>query len=274
MFRTAAGFHPVALRVMKKKIGLFWLLVAAAISTLSLRAATSGSNLLAWDSIHKEYTCKPGEKSANFTFSVTNVSARDVIILRTQTTCGCTVAKLPSEPWVLAPGTGGQLGVTVDLTGKMGTVRKGVLVVVSNAPPEALSVEIVMSVLIPPPPMMSSQDRARNLQIAKANAQAIFKGNCAACHVTPAKGRMGGELYAAACGICHDAGARQGSMVPDLHHLKKATDFNFWKNAIANGVTNSMMPAFAVGNGGPLTEAQINSLANYLNKTMTPIAVP
>lgn len=259
---------------MKNKIGLLWFFMAVAASSSPLRAATSASNLLAWDSIHKQYTCKPGEKFAQFTFSVTNVSAKDVTILRTQTSCGCTVAKLPSEPWVLAPGIGGQLNVSVDLTGKMGTVKKSVFVTISNAPPQELSVEAIMSVLIPPQPMMSSQDRARNAQIARANAQAIFKGNCADCHLTPAKDRVGGDLYAAICGICHDAGARQGSMVPDLRHLKKATNFNFWKDAIANGVTNSMMPAFAAANGGPLTEAQINSLADYLDKTAPPVAKP
>jgi mono/diheme cytochrome c family protein len=50
--------------------------------------------------------------------------------------------------------------------------------------------------------------------------------------------------------------------------LKKPAGFDFWKNTIANGVTNSLMPAFATANGGPLSEAQINSLADYLDKTI------
>jgi mono/diheme cytochrome c family protein len=245
-----------------------------AISVLAQAASNpTPTNRLAWDAVAKEQTCKPGERFAHFAFNVTNVSDRDVIILHTQTTCGCTVAKLPSEPWVLKPGASGQLEVTVDLTNKVGTVRKGVFVTISNAPEQMLFVQATVSLLIPTPPVMSDQDRLRNTLLAKANAQAIFKGSCAECHVAPGKGRMGAELYVAMCGICHDAGVRQASMVPNLHHLKKATDFVFWKNTIANGVTNSLMPAFAATNGGPLSEAQVNSLADYLAKTVPSIAV-
>ena len=237
-----------------------------------LVSAASPPKLLAWDAVHKEIVCKPGAKSAQFAFSVTNVSPKDVIILRTPTTCGCTVAKLPEEPWVLPPGGSGQIKVTVDLTDKMGTVKKGVFVIISNAPTEMLSVQAAMCVIIPPPTGMSTQDRARNIQLAKANARAIFQGSCADCHVVPSQGRMGGDLYITMCAICHDAGERQASAVPNLRHLKKPVDFNFWKNTIANGVTNSLMPGFAKANGGPLTEAEIQSLAEYLNKTIPPSA--
>lgn len=250
-----------------------WVLAGLCFVAVSVLARASPSpsstNLLAWDAVTKELTCKPGERFAHFTFNVTNVSARDVIILRTQTTCGCTVAKLPSEPWVLKPEASGQLQVTVDLTNKVGTVRKGVFVTISNAPEQMLFVQATVSLLFPSPPVMSDQDRLRNTLLAKANAQAIFKGSCADCHVTPAKRRMGADLYVAMCGICHDAGVRQASMVPNLHNLKKPTDFIFWKSTIANGVTNSLMPAFAAANGGPLSEAQVNSLADYLAKTMS-----
>ena len=224
---------------------------------------------LAWDATLKSLTSGPGQKLAEFTFNATNVSPNPVIVLGAQTTCGCTVAKLPAQPWVLAPKANGKIQVTVDLSNKVGTVRKGVMVVLSNASPEVLSVEVNVGVSLPPPPMMSEQDRARNAQIARANAQAVFKGSCASCHAAPAKGRFGAELYASVCGICHDAGSRQASMVPNLHKLNKPTDFIFWKNTIANGVTNSMMPAFAASNGGPLTDGQIISLAQYLDKTIS-----
>jgi mono/diheme cytochrome c family protein len=254
---------------MREKNGLLWLSILLAFSICTLQAATSSSNLLAWDSVHKEIVCQPGEKFAHFTFSVTNVSASDVVILSTATSCGCTVAKLPAQPWILKPQASGQIEVTVDLTNKVGTVKKGVFVTISNAPTETLSVTATISLLFPPPPVMSDTDRIRNVQMAKANAQAIFKGDCAACHVAPAKGKTGAALYSAMCGICHDAGLRQASMVPQLRNLKKPTGFDFWKNAIANGVTNSLMPAFAEVNGGPLTGAQINSLADYLDKSIS-----
>lgn len=253
---------------MREKIGLLWLSIVLAFSVCSARAATSSGNLLAWDSVHKETVCKPGERFARFAFSVTNVSATDVVILSATTSCGCTVASLPAHPWILKPQASGQIQVTVDLANKVGTVNKAVFVTISNAPIETLSVEATVSLLIPPPPVMSDQDRIRNMQMAKANAQAIFKGDCASCHLAPAQGKTGAVLYSAMCGICHDAGIRQASMVPQLRNLKKPTGFDFWKNTIANGVTNSLMPAFAAANGGPLSEAQINSLADYLDKTI------
>ncbi|HWD93258.1 MAG TPA: DUF1573 domain-containing protein [Verrucomicrobiae bacterium] len=255
---------------MRKKIGLFRFSIVLAFSICAARAATPGSNQLAWDSIHKETICKPGQRFAQFTFSVTNVSASDVVIPSTTTSCGCTVARLPSQPWVLKPGASGQIQVSVDLTNKVGTVKKAVFVTISNAPLETLSVTATISLLIPPPPVMSDADRIRNAQMAKANAQAIFKGDCASCHLVPGQGKTGAALYSAMCGICHDAGIRQASMVPQLRNLKKPTNFDFWKNTIANGVTNSLMPAFATANGGPLSVAQINSLADYLVKSIPP----
>jgi mono/diheme cytochrome c family protein len=259
---------------MREKFCFFWLFIVMAFSVCSPQAATSNSNLLAWDSVHKEVVCGPGERFARFTFSVTNVSPKDVIILGARTSCGCTVATLPSQPWILKPQASGQIQVSVDLTNKVGTVKKGVFVIISNAPLETLSVDATVSLLIPPPPVMSEEDRIRNLQMAKANAQAIFKGDCATCHVAPARGKTGAALYSAMCGICHDAGLRQASMVPQLRNLKKPTSFDFWKNAIANGVTNSLMPGFALANGGPLNEAQIDSLADYLDKSIKSSPVP
>ena len=254
---------------MREKIGWLGFAVVLAFFMFSSKAATSGSNLLAWDSVHKETICKAGERFAGFTFNVTNVSANDVVILSATTSCGCTVAKLPFQPWILQPQASGQIQVTVDLTNKVGTVKKAVFVAISNAPMQTLSVAATVSLLIPQPPVMSEEDRMRNIQMAKANAQAIFQGDCASCHVTPAKGKTGATLYSAMCGICHDAGIRQASMVPNLHSLKKSTSFDFWKNTIANGVTNSLMPGFAQANGGPLSDAQINSLADYLDQSIS-----
>src|SRR4051794_21294143 len=66
-------------------------------------APAPAADLLAWDAVMKEQETKPEQAKADFFFSVTNVSASDVVIERVQTSCGCTVAKLPSQPWILAP---------------------------------------------------------------------------------------------------------------------------------------------------------------------------
>src|SRR5207245_739261 len=83
---------------------------------------------LAADAEAKEYAAKPEDTTASFTFIVTNISTNVVVINRVQTSCGCTVAKLPSTPWKLDPGSNGPIQVTVDLRGKQGLISKSVTV--------------------------------------------------------------------------------------------------------------------------------------------------
>ena len=90
------------------------------------------SNILAWDAVAKEYQARPGETNASFTFSLTNISPERVMIYDTSTTCDCTVAQLPSKPWTLAPGGGGQIHATLDLRGKTGAVTNYVIVFTSK----------------------------------------------------------------------------------------------------------------------------------------------
>ena len=106
---------------------------------------------------------------------------------------------------------------------------------------------------------------------AKADRQAVFRGDCATCHVKPGEGKYGKPLYDAVCGICHEARER-ASAVPDLHQLKTPTNPDFWKTWIAHGKAGSLMPAFAAADGGPLSNMQIASLIRYLAETIPPQA--
>ena len=110
---------------------------------------------------------------------------------------------------------------------------------------------------------MSAAQRAQNLKIATADRQAVFKGDCAGCHAKSAEGKYGRELYFAACGICHED-ERRAATVPDLHTIKEPTNVEFWRTWVMHGKQGSLMPAFATTEGGPLTNAQINTLAYYL----------
>src|SRR5262249_31063693 len=91
----------------------------------------------------------------------------------------------------------------------------------------------------------------------------VLKGDCAKCHVQPAEGRMGKELYATACSICHNA-EHKATVVPDLQHLPHPTNGDYWKQFITAGKTNSLMPAFAKDQQGFMTPEQTDSLVNYL----------
>lgn len=210
---------------------------------------------LEWDSRQKELTVEAGATKADFVFTVTNTSDSEAIIERVQPSCGCTVAKIPSTPWHLAPHTNGQMDVTINIAGHSGKMFKSITVISTNAP-----VVLMLRVNIPEAPEMA---RGRNQMLALADRQAVFKGECAQCHFEPAKGKMAKELYLGACKICHEASQR-ATMVPSLHMLNHPTDYAYWKQWITNGKPGSLMPAFAASQGGPLTDAQIDSLAKTL----------
>jgi len=93
---------------------------------------TMEPNILAWDAVSKEYHAHAGEKSAPYSFSLTNVSPRQIVIYGTETTCDCTVAKLPSQPWTIPSGGSGKIDATIDLSGKTGTVTNSFVVFTSQ----------------------------------------------------------------------------------------------------------------------------------------------
>lgn len=246
-----------------KYAGMFALLLFAL--GLPARAGTppstpSPANGLVWDAMMKQVNPKPGVDDVDLTFSVTNRSTKTITIQSLDTSCGCTVAELPSEPWPLKPGEGGEIKVNVDLQGKSGTLTKSIFVN-STAGPRVLMVKVIM------PELSTKRDngeRVMNLMQASKNRQLVFQGKCVTCHVQPGAGKLGQDLFAASCGICHEAEHR-ATMVPDLRHLKVATDEKYWDNWIRHGKPNSLMPAFEKKQGGPLNEAQINSLVTFLS---------
>ena len=228
---------------------------------------------LAFDAESKRYDASPGEEVAPFTFNLTNVWTNEIIVDRVQGSCGCTKATLPFDPWHLRPGESGPVQVQVRLAGKMGLFSKTLTFYYRLAPASAtLYHTVTLVVNIPPPPStaatMTTAERAAAADKARADAQAVFRGDCARCHADKGRKALGQDLYAADCGICHESSHRD-SLVPDLHALKQPTDFDYWKTVITLGKPRTMMPAFAATQGGPLTEAQIASLASYLNHTIS-----
>ncbi len=221
------------------------------------------AGVFAWDAEIKEYDAKLGEVSAGFTFNLTNVSPNEVVIYTVSTSCGCTVARLPQQPWPLPPGTNGAIQVTADLKGKFGTIVKTVTV---NTSAGSKMLTVKANIPVPPPQtqVAGQMNRTANQRLALADRQAVFKGDCASCHVEKGKGKLGKDLYVASCGICHDAEHR-ASMVPDLHAPKQPTSRDYWHNWITAGKVGTLMPAFAEEHGGPLTKTQIASLVDYLS---------
>ena len=236
----------------------------------------SNPNALVWDAEQKEVNATTGQVNVPFTFYFTNVSSSEVIINSVRTSCGCTTAKLPPMPWHLPAGTNASLEVNMNIAGKFGTVLKSVTVDstsgiknlmvkvnVPTAPQPAPGVPVPTAGIPAKRVMETEADRVRNQQMALVDRQAVFKGDCVTCHVTPGIGKMGAELFTAVCGVCHEAEHR-ASMVPDLKNLPHATDADHWRGWINFGRVGSLMPAFAKSEGGPLTEQQVASLVDYL----------
>jgi mono/diheme cytochrome c family protein len=225
--------------------------------------------VIAWDGLIKATDATNGQDFARFTFSFTNVSAGNVTILTVHPSCGCTTAELPPVPWTLPAGTNGQIKLSVNLAGKIGTLFKSVNISTDKG---SKNLMLRINVLLPPPPKpMSEEERAMGVAAAKIDRQAVFKGDCASCHVKNIEGKYGQLLFTAICAICHEATPR-ASMVPDLHNLKDPTSEEFWRTWITAGKAGTLMPAFATSQGGPLNDLQIASLAAYLNAIIPPPA--
>ncbi len=213
---------------------------------------------LAFDAESKTIDARPDQTNVTFTFKFTNTTPAEVTIDRVQTSCGCTVAKLPAMPWKLAAGTNAEFQVVTDLRGKRGLFSKMVYVYTSQGF-KALNVKVNL----PDPASSPAAERMRNLQIAVADRQAVFKGDCARCHSDPGVGKKGRELYQAVCGVCHEA-ERRATVVPNLRALKHPTDAEHWRSWLTHGKAGTLMPAFSQTDGGPFTQEQIDSLVAYL----------
>lgn len=225
---------------------------------------------LAWNSTMETTNVPADTEQAHFLFSFTNISSGPVSILDVHPSCGCTTAEIPPRPWTIQPGESGEVPVTVNIEGKDGTLFKSL-----NISSDKGSKDLYMRITIEPPkmPTMTAADRARGVEMAKVDRQAVFKGSCASCHVQRGEGKYGKALYDADCAICHEANPR-ATMVPDLHTLKVPTNPDFWRMWVAHGKPGTLMPAFSSAEGGPLNDMQIATLAQYLNMANPSKAAP
>ena len=111
------------------KSTLFSLLaLLAALPILADSLAPSPTEALKWDAESKQHTPKAGETTAAYQFTATNTSKQEVSINALRTSCGCTVAQLPTTPYKLAPGSNVTISVSLDFAGKQGQITKAVTV--------------------------------------------------------------------------------------------------------------------------------------------------
>lgn len=227
---------------------------------------------LVFDADTKLYDAKLTDLTAVFKFNITNTWTNEITIDRLKTSCGCTVASLPENPWHIPAGGHGAVDATVNLHGKgAGLMTKTITFFVSvNGDYLGTKVATVKVNIptMPAPAALSEDERKAAMEKAKADPQEIFKNpRCAECHVNEGRNVSVEKMYAADCGICHDSPNR-ASFVPDLHALKVPTSFAYWKQIISGGKPHTLMPAFADSAGGPLSDEQIHSIAQYLTRNI------
>jgi mono/diheme cytochrome c family protein len=238
-----------------------------------------------WNAILEQVDATDGDDFAHFTFDFTNVAKTavitlttnmangattvtattnfvpsQVVILNVHPSCGCTTAELPPTPWIIPPGSNEEMKVKVNLAGKSGVIMKSVAVTTDHG-----QKNLMLRINMHPAPAITLTDgqKMAGIMAAKVDRQAIFKGDCASCHIKRVEGLYGPQLFSAVCAICHEAENR-ATMVPDLGNLKVPTNQEFWRTWTTFGKPGSLMPAFASSQGGPLTDMQIASLAAYL----------
>jgi len=226
--------------------------------------------ILAWDALTKSVEATNEQEFARFTFSFTNITGSNITVLTVHPSCGCTTAELPPVPWLISAGAIGEIKISVNLQGKIGTLFKSVNVTTDRG---NMNLMLRINILPPPPlPEMTEAQRAAGVAASKLDRQVVFKGDCAHCHLRKTEGKYGQQLFDAICAVCH-AAKNRATMVPDLASLQVPTSEEFWRAWITAGKAGSLMPAFAISQGGPLNDLQIASLAAYLN-AIHPSKVP
>jgi mono/diheme cytochrome c family protein len=219
--------------------------------------------VIGWDAISKAVDAAADQDFARFTFNFTNLTQGNLTILAVKPGCGCTTAELPPTPWTLPTGGSGAIKLNVNLAGKFGTVFKSAKVTTDKGQKDLM---LRINIAAPVAVKLTDEQRMEGMAKAKVDRQAVFKGDCASCHSKNLAGKYGQQLFQAASGICHEAEHR-ATMVPDLTKLTVPTSVDFWRTWITYGKPGSLMPAFSSAQGGPLTDIQIASLAQYLNVT-------
>lgn len=146
----------------------------------------------------------------------------------------------------LKPGEMGRIQVTVDASGKQGPVTKTVQVY-SNDPKKRV-VTLMVTMLV--------KDA---VHLRKNAASNIFDAACRSCHVDQGRGKTGFDLFRADCFMCHNA----GTSAQNITQMSRRPE-DYLRSVIRDGVANTMMPGFAQKNGGPLSDAEIDSLVRSI----------
>ncbi len=188
------------------------------------------------------------------TFKIENHGQKTLQIKTAFSTCGCTVPVIKNKE--IKAGESGNLEVIMDTSMKQGYVSKPIEIH-SNDPVHPISTIYI-----------KANVRSPHADLGTDKTAKIFTGRCAACHVSKGTGKIGEELFAADCAMCHGFRAAgipgvAPPLVPFDYHDKDFSEA--MKKIVSFGSkTHRSMPGYLKEAGGPLSEEEINSLLDFL----------
>ncbi|HEY9755083.1 MAG TPA: DUF1573 domain-containing protein [Oculatellaceae cyanobacterium] len=186
------------------------------------------------------------------TFKITNTGNAPLMLYDAKSTCGCTVAKMSNKR--LQSGESSELTIVVDTAMKQNKVEKTVNLLSND--PEKPDLELVLA--------MNVRDPHKGLK-GDVGAKIFHDEKCISCHVDQGFGLFGGDLYEADCAMCHGKEAK-GAVGPGLlGPYSNEVYAKHIENVIAYGSTrHRSMPGFLSDAGGPLNQAQVDSIVKFL----------
>jgi hypothetical protein len=220
-------------------------IVLATIILLCAHSFSYAQPAVEFTEVDHDFGIVSNENKAEHVFEVSNGGDEDLLIEKLVGSSGTIQAVASSSR--LKPGEEGSIKVIVDLRGKQGIYSKTMDVYTNDpiTPVTTLAVKIHV------------KDR---IHMGEYKATEIFAGNCRTCHVDKGTGKTGWELFKADCFMCHNAGR-----TTYLSTMSKKPAEEVLK-AVKEGVPNTIMPGFDSKNGGPLDDAQIESLIDLITR--------
>jgi mono/diheme cytochrome c family protein len=191
------------------------------------------------------------------TYVLYNTGGKSLQIKKVDASCGCTVVKVENN--LVPPGGFTRLKVTLDTSIKLGPVKKTITVYSND--PESPKTDLFLTANV-----IADMKKVHDGKVAVKDPLVLFKGECATCHVNKGVGKTGMALFQADCAMCHGLnaqGAVAGALTDtDLNDPKEQARL---RKIISEGAPHTpTMPPFSKKHGGPLTDAEIDSLVNYL----------
>jgi mono/diheme cytochrome c family protein len=203
----------------------------------------------------------PIDDKVSHTFLIYNVGGKPLVISDVEASCGCTVARISEN--IIGPGSFAEVDVTLDTSIKLGKVRKKITVYSNDPAQPELDLFLEGQVAFD---ANDPETMAMHAGLKVKDPLVLFKGECATCHVARGEGKSGKALFQADCGMCHGINA-QGAVALNLldGNYEDPAHLEHIRTVILSGSPNTpTMPPFGDAHGGPLNEAQVDSLVNFL----------